>query len=61
MIIHVLHFKIKFEFLDSMENTFNKMIEKLLDRNKNAKQKASQFSKRSVDRVRGFETYYYRF
>ena len=56
MIIHVLHFKFEFEFLESMENTFNKMIEKLLDRNKNVKQKASQFSKRSVDRVRGFKT-----
>ena len=45
MIIHVLHFKFEFEFLESMENAFNKMIEKLLDRNKNANQKASRFSK----------------
>ena len=57
MIIHVLHFKFKFEFLESMENVFDKMIEKLLDRNKNTKQKASRFSKRSADRVRDFEIY----
>ena len=30
MLIHVLHFK--FEFLESMENALNKMIQKLLDR-----------------------------
>ena len=40
-----------------MENAFKNMIEKLLDRSKNAKQKASQFSKRSIDRVRSFVTY----
>ena len=46
MIIHVLHFKFEFEFLESMENAFNKMIEKLLNRNKNAKQKVSRISKK---------------
>ena len=61
MIIHVLHFKFEFEFLESMENAFNKMIEKLLNRNNNAKQKASRFSKRSADKARSFETYYYKF
>ena len=40
-----------------MENAFKNMIEKLLDRNKNVKQKVSRFSKWSADRVRGFETY----
>jgi len=44
-----------------MENAFNKMIEKILDRNKNAKQKAFRISKRSADRVKSFEIYYYSF
>ena len=43
MIIHVLHFKFEFEFLESIKNAFKNMIEKLLNRNKNAKQKASRF------------------
>ena len=51
-----------------MENAFKNMIEKLLDRNKNAKQKASRISKRSAEDSEvskhtplGFETYSYMF